>query len=159
MQGIGKVLLISTIDHHRYQQHKNVVDAAKKAGVKHIAYTGVAIKDVNASAVKSLLESHFQTEDYIKESGLNYTMFRNTLYAEVVPMYVGEKVFEKGIYLPAGNGKVPYAIRNEMGEAMANTLLQDGHENTVYHITGGELYSYDEIAQVLSEIAGKTVLI
>lgn len=157
MQGIEKVLLISTIDHQRYQQHKNVVDAAKKAGVKHIAYTGVTLKDVNTSAVKFLMDSHFETEDYIKESGLNYTFLRNSLYAEVIPMYVGEEVFETGIYLPTGNGKVAYALRREMGEAAANVLLQNGHENKTYQITGSELYSYQDVANELSSLSDKTI--
>src|SRR5690606_11792661 len=157
MQGIEKVLLISTIDHQRYQQHKNVVDAAKKAGVKHIAYTGVTLKNVNTSAVKFLMDSHFETEDYIKESGLNYTFLRNSLYAEVIPMYVGENVFEKGIYLPTANGKVAYALRREMGEAAANVLLQNGHENKTYQITGSELYSYQDVANELSSLSGKAI--
>ncbi|HTM98583.1 MAG TPA: SDR family oxidoreductase [Pedobacter sp.] len=157
MQGIEKVLLISTIDHQRYQQHKNVVDAAKKAGVKHIAYTGVTLKNVNTSAVKFLMDSHFETEDYIKESGLNYTFLRNSLYAEVIPMYVGENVFEKGIYLPTANGKVAYALRREMGEAAANVLLQNGHGNKTYQITGSELYSYQDVANELSSLSGKRI--
>ncbi len=157
VQGIDKVLLISTVDIHRYQQHKNVVDAAKKAGVRRIAYTSGVLKDVHASPLKNHLKSHFQTEDYIKESGLSYTIFGNTLYAEVIPMYIGDKVFETGIYLPAGNGKVPFALRREMGEATANALLQDGSENKIYHLTGGKLYSYRDVAKVLTEISGKTV--
>lgn len=157
MQGIEKVLLISTIDHHRLQQHKNVVDAAKKAGAKHIVYTGVSLKELNTSATKNLMESHFQTEDHIKESGLTYTFLRNTLYTDVIPMYVGEKVFETGIIFPAGNGKAPYALRKEMGEAAANVLLQNGHENKTYQITGNELYSFSEIAQSLSELSGKDI--
>lgn len=157
MQGIDKVLLISGIDQNRLQQHKNVVDAAKKAGVKHIAYTGVSFKDANTSAIKPFMEAHFQTEDYIKESGLPYTFLRNTLYTDGIPFFAGEKVLETGIYLPSANGKVPYALRNEMGEASANVLLQNGHENKTYEITGNDLYSYEDVAKTLSELSGKTV--
>jgi len=157
MQGIEKVLLISTIDHHRFQQHKNVIDAAKKAGVQHILYTSVSLKDLNSSAIKNLMESHFQTEDYIKQSGLKYTFLRNSLYTDVIPFYVGEKVFETGISLPAGDGKVAYALRREMGEAAANVLLQKEHENKIYEITGSELYSYEEVAKALSELSGKDI--
>src|SRR5690606_29401490 len=96
LQGIDKILLISTGDPNRFLQHKNVVDAAKKAEVKFIAYTSVPLKDLNTSAAKFLLESHFQTEDYIKVSGLAYTFLRNNIYADMIPMYVGEKVFETG---------------------------------------------------------------
>lgn len=157
MQGIEKVLLVSGLDHNRFQQHKNVVDAAKNAGVKHIIYTSLSINDVSTSALKSLMESHFQTEDYIKESGLKYTILRNTLYADGIPMFVGAKVFETGIYLPTAEGKVPYALRNEMAEAAANVLLQNEHNNKTYEISGNELYSFQDIANVLSELSGKTV--
>ena len=157
MQGIEKVLLISTIDHHRLQQHKNVVDAAKRAGVKHILYTSASIKNVNTSAIKAIMESHFQTEDYIKRSGLKYTFLRNTLYTDVIPFYIGKKVLETGVFLPAGNGKVAYALRREMGEATANALLQNGHENKIYEITGSELYSYEDVAKALSELSGKSI--
>lgn len=157
MQNINKVLLISGGDSNRFQQHKNVVDAAKKAGVKQIAYTGASFKDYNSAALKNFMESHFQTEDYIKNSGINYTFLRNTLYTDVIPMFVGEKVFEKGIILPAGDGKVPYALRKEMGEAAANVLLQSGHENKTYEITGNEFYSYADIAKVLSELSNKKI--
>lgn len=156
-QGIEKLLLISTVAQNRAEQQKAVVDAAKKAGVKHIVYTGITMEDVNTSAIKTLMGSHFETEDHIKESGLAYTFLRNSLYTDVIPMYVGEKVFETGIYLPAGNGKSPYALRREMGEAAANVLLQDGHENKTYEITGSELYDYTEVAQILSELSGKDV--
>ncbi len=157
MQGIDKVLLISGADQNRLQQHKNVVDAAKKAGVKHIVYTGVSLKDVNTSAIKSFMESHFHTEDYIKESGITHTILRNNLYADGIPFFVGEKVLETGIYLPSADGKVPYALRREMGEAAANVLLQSGHENKTYEIAGNELYSYNDVAKILSELSGKSV--
>ncbi len=156
-QGVEKVLLISGTDPNRVQQHKNVVDAAKKAGVQHLVYTGLSLKDIHTSAIKSIMESHFQTEDYIKESGLAYTLLHNTLYTDGIPMFAGDKVFETGIVLPAGTGKVPYALRREMGEAAANVLLQDGHGNKTYEITGSELYSYADVARTLSELSGKDI--
>ena len=157
MQGVEKVLLISGLDPNRLEQHKNVVDAAKKAGVAHIAYTGIPMKDMEISALKQMMESHFQTEDYIKASGMTYTFLRNTLYTDDIPMFVGEKVLETGIHLPAGSGKVPYALRREMGEAAANILLQSEHENQVYDITGTELYSFQDVARELSQLSGKAV--
>ena len=136
MQDIEKVLMISGTDlNNRLLQHKNVVDAAKRAGVKHIAYTGVSMKDVRTSAIITLMNSHFQTEDYISESGLDYTFLRNTLYMDQIQLFIGEKVLETGIHLPAGNGAVPFALRSEMAEAAANVLLQDGHANKAYAIT------------------------
>lgn len=153
--GIDKLLLISTASENRGEQQKAIVEIAKEAGVKHIIYTGVALKNVTDSAIKFLMGSHFSTEDAIKEAGLKYTFLRNSLYADVVPMFAGEKVFETGIFLPAGRGKTPFALRREMGEAAANVLIQDGHEDKIYEITANESYDFAEIATILSELSGK----
>ena len=158
MQGIKKVLLISTADPNRLQQHKNVVDTAKRADVRQIVYTGVSMRDLSTSATKGLMESHFQTEDYIRGIELSFTFLRNTLYTDGIRWFAGEKVFDAGIYFPAGNGLVPYALRNEMGEAAANVLTQNGHENKTYEITGNTLYSYADIADGLSTLSGKKIV-
>lgn len=155
--GVEKLLLISTVSHERAAQQKAVIEAAKKAGIHHIVYTGVAINDVSTAATRFIMESHFQTEDALRESGLTYTFLRNSLYADVIPMYVGNDVLETGIYFPAGKGKSPYALRREMGEAAANVLLQSGHENKTYDITGSELYSFTDVARALSDLSGKLV--
>lgn len=156
-QGIDKLLLISTMEMNRLEQHQDVVDAAKEAGVKHIIYTSLAIQNIASSAVKDLMLSHFETEDYIRASGLNYTFLRNTMYAEAIPQIIGERVLETGIHLSDGTGKVPYALRAELGEATANVLLQEGHENKYYELTGSKSYSYADISNLLSEIKGEKV--
>ncbi len=156
--GIDKVLLISSNDfNNRIGQHKNVIDAAKEAGVKHIFYTSVTLKDIEQSPLKPLLADHYQTEEYIKASGLTYTFLQNSLYFEVVPMFVGAQVLETGIYFAAGEGKVAFAARQDLAEATANILASTGHENKAYPLTGAAAYSFAEVAQVLSVIAGKTV--
>ncbi|MEQ9439638.1 MAG: SDR family oxidoreductase [Cyclobacteriaceae bacterium] len=157
MKNVDTVLLVSAGDQgDRMQQHKNVIDSAKKMGVKCIAYTSRSLRD-RTSLENQLMLEHFKTEDYIKESGLNYTIFRNALYMDVVPIFVGEKVFETGIFQPAGNGKVAFALRKEMGEAMANVLVNEKCENKTYRFTGSEAYSFYDVATALTELSGKAV--
>ena len=157
MQGVEKVLLIAGTDEdNRLQQHQNVVDAAKKAGVHCIAYTSRNLKDKNTLANK-LMEGHFQTEDCIKESGLAYAIFRNVLYMDTIPQFAGEKVFDTGVNLPTGEGKVAYALRSEMGEGIANALLEDSCKNKIYKLTGSESYSFADVATALTSLSGKEV--
>jgi NAD(P)H dehydrogenase (quinone) len=72
-------------------------------------------------------------------------------------MFAGENPFETGIALPTGNGKVGFALRREIGEAIANDLLETTKDNNTYEITGSESYSYAEVASELSKLSGKTI--
>lgn len=165
MRGVEKVLLISGTEMDAaksLQQHGNVVHAAKRAGVRFIAYTGRAMRDPGASE-NNLMERHFKTEDLILESGLSYALFRNALYLETITYFIGkgrshpgqQATFETDIRLPAGHGKVAYALRGELGEAIANAIHQDGGEDRVYTLTAGEAWSFDDVAQALGELSGK----
>lgn len=157
MQGVEKVLLVSGGDAgNALEQHQHVVDAAKGAGVKCIAYTSRALKD-RSTLANQLMKRHFDTEDRIKESGLNYIFFRNILYMDTLPLFAGEKVFDNGIRLPAGQGKVAFALRSEMGEGIANVLTSGNCDNKIYSFTGSSAYSFYDVAHVLTELSGKKV--
>ena len=157
-RGVEKLLLISSNDFNdRLGQQKNAVDAAKEAGVKHILYTGVSMQNFEHSALNQIMGDHFETEKHIQESGLTYTFLRDNLYADVIPMFIGERVLETGIHFPAGKGKVPFSLRSEMAEAFANVLSSEGHENKIYEISNGESYSFGDVANALSANTGKTV--
>jgi NAD(P)H dehydrogenase (quinone) len=156
---IYKAILISSNDFNdRLGQHKNVVNAAKSAGVSHLVYTGASMKDVNNSVLRDFMIDHFQTEDYIKESGIAYTFMRHNLYAEMIPFYIGKQVLEKGVIFPAGEGRIPFASRDEMGEANANVLTADGHTNKTYNIANTVNYSFQDIADIISVLTGKKIV-
>ena len=157
MEGIEKVLLIAgTDEENRLVQHGNVINAAKKAGVRCVAYTSRNLQDRNTLANK-LMFGHFQTEDYLQASGLNYIIFRNVLYMDTIAQFVGEKVFETGINLPTGEGKVAFALRSEMGEAIANVLLENECRNRIYKLTGSESFSFDDVAASLTKLQAKQI--
>lgn len=158
-KGIDKLLFISGSDiPNRLKQHQNVVKAAKEVSVKHIIYTSFVRKNETEDSPLGLLaKAHIETDKLIKTSGIPYTIMLNSLYADVLPMFLGEKVLETGIFLPAGEGKVSFAVRADMAEAAANILTDSGHNNKEYIIANTHNYSFHDVAAILSEIADKQV--
>lgn len=157
--GVEKLFFISGSElGTRVEQHRNAINAAKEAGVKHIIYTsGFRKNETDTSPVAFLIRQHSETEKFIRASGISYTFLLNGLYADVLPGFLGENVFETGIFLPAGNGKAAFTVRLDIAEAAANILLTTGHENKEYVFTNTENTGLNEIASFLGELSGKQV--
>ncbi|QCX37371.1 SDR family oxidoreductase [Aureibaculum algae] len=144
-------------DNQRAQLHKNVVDAATKASVKHILYTSAVWKDESASSpLAALVDSHKQTEKFIKASGITYTILRHNLYAEVIEMLIGDKrqlLKTKTIYLPTANGLSSFVPKKDLAEAEVNILLNpSAYANKILEFNGSKQITFLEIAQKISEI-------
>ena len=165
MKGIERVLLISGTERDpakSLRQHANVIDAAGRAGVRLIAYTGRAMRDPAATETE-LIRGHFRTEDLIRESGMAHALFRNALYLESLAYFIGKGQphpgrppdFEEDIRLPTGDGKVAYTLRGELGEGIANVLQRDEREDRVYTLTAGEAWSFHDVARALGELSGR----
>lgn len=159
-EGIDKLLFVSGSDvMKRLSQHQNVIKAAKEAGVKHIIYTSFQRKnEAESSPLWIVAQSHLQTEKWIKESGIDFSILKNNLYMDFLPGFIGEKVLETGvIYVPAGNGRISSVLREEMAEAAANIINSSNHQNKEYDFTNSESVSYQDIAQIISEVSGKSI--
>ncbi len=158
MAGVDRVLLIAGNNPQlRVQQHQNVIDAARRAGVGLIGFASRSLRDAQASE-NPLMRDYFETEDRIRSSGIPHVLFRNALYLDTLPLFMGGvRVFEAGIRLPAGEGKVAFALRREMGEALANAMLDHGGADRTYVVAAARGYTFDDVAAALTEVSGKTV--
>lgn len=158
-QGIEKILLISGSDiARRGAQQEAVVRAAKESGVKHIVYTSVDNTHPAESAIAFVEDSHLSTAQAIRESGMRWTLLNNNLYADVIPIFIGDKALEQGVFFPAGQGKVRFATRRDMAEAAAVVLTGEGHESKEYAIGGERSMGFGEIAETLGRLSSKDVV-
>ncbi|NIJ55207.1 SDR family oxidoreductase [Dyadobacter arcticus] len=161
--GVDKLLLVSSNDRqaveNRTAHHLNVIKAAKETGVKHIVYTSFVRKpNFEDSAIAVFQNSHVESEAFLMNSGIDYTILQNGIYLEMIPVFLGEKVAEKGVILfPARDGKASYVLREELAEAAAHILATDGHQNKLYQLTNTASVSFYDIAEELSRVTGKKV--
>lgn len=155
LKGIDKLLLISGNEiGQRLPQHKDVVEAAKQAGVKQITYTSILHAD---SSPLGLAGEHLGTEVAIKESGLTYTILRNGWYTENYTGSAKGAVGAGAFIGNAGDGKIASAARVDYAEAAAVVLAGEGHENKTYELAGDEAYTLTELAEEISRQTGKDI--
>jgi len=154
LRGVDRLLIISGSEvGQRAAQHHNIIEAAKSAGIKRIAYTSIT----QASTSKNPLASeHKATEEELKASGIDYTILRNNWYLE---NFAGDIAGAKqsGIIAAAvKNGKVGSALRSEYAEAAVRALSGEGHAGKTYEL-GGLPWSYEEFAEAVSTVIGRPV--
>jgi len=159
-RGIDKMYFISASDvEKRTIQQENIVKAAKEAGVPHVIYTSFQRKNETAtSPIAMVAEAHIKTEKWLKEAGMKYTILKHNIYADMLPMFLGDKVLETGIaYFPAGDAKVAFTTRSDMAEVATVILTTEGHENKIYDVTNDTTVNFNEIAFYISQFTGKPI--
>ncbi|MDA0183979.1 NAD(P)H-binding protein [Solirubrobacter phytolaccae] len=156
--GVEKVLLVPTHAFtDRSTQHANVIAAAAEVGVKHLVYTPIIRKAGSAFELPQVTEPDAFTIKTLEASGLQSTILGHPPYIENFPFYIGADAFESGVRVPAGDGKVASAAREDLAEAQAVVLTDPGHEGKTYALHGAPAVSFSDLAQILSEIRGTAV--
>jgi NAD(P)H dehydrogenase (quinone) len=153
--GIDRLLIISTDGDNetRIRQHTNAVEAAARANVKFIAYTSLA----NASESRLFLAPvHRATEEAILQTGIPYSFLRNNWYLENEIAAIQAVMAGAPWVTSAGTGKVGWALQQDYAEAAAAVLAGNGHENTIYELSGKPM-TQEELASILGTVLGKEV--
>ncbi len=155
-KGVDTLLLISGNElGKRAAQHRSVIEAAKRAGVKRIVYT--SLLRAETSPIRSLAEEHVATERDLKTSGVAYTILRNGWYTENYTASVPGAVKGGAFLGAAGEAKISSAVRADYAEAAAVVLAEAGHENKTYELAGDASYTLTDLAAEISRQTGKTI--
>lgn len=155
LKGIERLLLISANEiGQRAQQHKNVIDAAKNAGIKWIIYTSILHAD---STTINLAGEHLETEKLLKNSGIDYTILRNGWYTENYAGSIGGALAGGALIGSAGSGKISSAARADYAEAAATVLADESYKGKVFELAGDNAYTLSDLAAEISRQTGKSI--
>lgn len=149
-----RVLVVSTTTvGERFDNHRRAIDAARAAGVAQVVY----VSAVNAASARMrLADAHRRTEEYLRGSGVPFTVLRNGWYLENYTSQL-PAIREHGAVLGAGaDGRVSAASRADLAAAAAAVLTGDGHLGATYEL-GGEPFTLRELASVIGEEVGAPV--
>jgi len=155
LKGTDKALLISSSEiGQRVNQHRSVIDAARRSGVKLLAYTSVLHAGTSALG---LAAEHRETEASLNASGVPFVLLRNGWYTENYTVGVPAALAHGGVYGCAGGGRISSAARVDYAEAAAVVLTSDNQAGRVYELAGDTSYTLTELAAEISRQSGKNI--
>jgi NAD(P)H dehydrogenase (quinone) len=159
--GVERLLIISTnalaVPGQRLRHQQAAVAAAAKAGVKHLVYTSMPKPE--PGSLIPFAPDHYGTEQAIEESGLGFTILRNSWYSESLLGTLSQAVASGEWLTSAGEGRTPYVAREDTARAAAAALASETPAGRRYDITGPQALTTAEIAALASAIAGKPIAV
>ena len=155
LEDIDRLVFISGSEiGKRETQHKNVINAAKQAQVKQIAYTSLLHADTSSMI---LAPEHLATEKMLQYSGIPHTILRNGWYTENYTAGLKQAVEQGAIIGSAGDGKISSATREDYAEAIAETIINDDHTGKTYELAGDQTFTMQDLAAEVSKQTGKNI--
>ncbi|HEX2988164.1 MAG TPA: SDR family oxidoreductase [Chloroflexota bacterium] len=153
--GVDTLLFISGSEvGQRVAQHHNVIEAAKRAGVKWVVYTSLLRADTSPL---SLADEHRATEAELKASDIPFTLLRNGWYTENYTGSVPGAIAGGAFLGCADDGKISSATRDDYAEAAVAVLTSEGHVGKTYELAGDDAYTLSDLAAEISRQTGKTI--
>jgi NAD(P)H dehydrogenase (quinone) len=139
----------------RIAQHRNAFEAAKAAGARRIVYTSAA--NPTSASRFGWAKAHEASEATLKSLGVPYTILRDNSYYSNISALLAQAKASGTLPFPGIAAKVAYVDHADVAGALAGVLLDEGHANETYEISGADAYSITDLAALLSEVAGREV--
>ncbi|MTD56806.1 SDR family oxidoreductase [Amycolatopsis pithecellobii] len=153
--GIDRLLMVSITGRQRVERQRAAIEAARTAGVRHIAYTSVVEPGPDNPAHS--VRDHSRTEQVLRDSGLAWTFLRNSLYAEVPVPAIEQAIASGRLVSNSGTGATAYVSRDDCAAVAVAVLTQDGHEGRAYDVTGPEAWTAADLAALAGRLGDREI--
>ncbi len=127
------------------------LQAAIAAGVEHVVFLSIL------GAEHNKVVPHAQIERYITELGIKFTFLRASFFMQNLNTTHREDIKNGELFLPAGNGKTSFIDVRDIAAVAVRALIEDGHSNRAYALTGNEALTYYEVADIFTSVLGKQI--
>lgn len=160
-RGVDRVLIISTdsLDgtDRRLRQHERAVEAAARAGVRHVVYTSMPHPDADSPV--PFAYQHRGTEEAIARSGMSWTILRNNWYSDFLILMgtLPRAVASGTLFAASGDGGAALVTREDCARAAAAALASTDTTNRIYNITGPGMVTGTDLAAIAAEVSGQPV--
>jgi uncharacterized protein YbjT (DUF2867 family) len=155
LRGVDRAMLISSSDSGMLEVQSNFIEAARKAGVKHVVKLSGIMPDIDSPF--RFARMHGEIEQNLERSGIAYTHLRAGEFMHAYFRQVPAIVSQGAIFLPMEDARIASIDINDIAEVAAKALTEPGHEGKIYPLTGPEALSMAEVAEKLSAATGRPI--
>jgi len=152
LQGTEKAFLTLPNGRNQEAQEKQFTDLAVAAGIKHLVK--MSSMEAVAHAKTPIPRGHWAVEEYIRGSGLDWTMVKPNFFMQNLLSSAASIKAQRRLSLPMGNGTTGMADIRDIGAVCAEVLTGQGHAGQSYEITGPEVLTFHDVADRFSEVLG-----
>ncbi len=152
-QGIKKLFLVRPPDIADVKTYvRPVIQAAKNAGVEHIVFLSLLGVENNP------IVPHYTIEKDLMASGMSWTFLRASFFMQNLNTTHRREIRDENmLMMPAGHGKTSFIDGRDIAAVGVKALIESGHENKAYALTGSEALDYFTVADMLTDVLGRKI--
>ena len=155
LRGVDRAMLISSSDPAMLEVQSNFIDAAKKAGVRHVVKLSGIMPDTDSPF--RFARMHGEAELKLERSGMAFTHLRAGEFMHAYFRQVPAIVARGAFFLPMEDARIASIDVGDIAEVGAAVLTEPGHEGKIYPLTGPEALTMTQVAEKLSGATGRQI--
>jgi uncharacterized protein YbjT (DUF2867 family) len=155
LRGVDRAMLISSADPAMLEVQSNFIEAARKAGVRHVVKLSGIMPELDSPF--RFARMHGEIEQRLEASGMAFTHLRAGEFMQAYFRQAPAIVNKGALFLPMEEARIASIDVYDVAEVAAAILTSVGHEGNIYPLTGPEALTMTEVAERLSSVLGKSI--